>query len=72
MNTPTPRSGWTGGDLRAWRQRMGWSQPLAAAELGMHEINLSKLENGRQAIRPTVRRLAECLELLAARGIPAP
>lgn len=68
----TSRSGWSGTDLRAWRQRMGWSQPVAAAELGIHEVNLSKTENGRHEVRPTIRRLAECLELLAAKGIRAP
>jgi transcriptional regulator with XRE-family HTH domain len=36
-------------DLRAWRQRLGWSQDAAAANLGCGRRSLQLWENGTNA-----------------------
>lgn len=45
----------TASALRAWRNRMGWSRPEAAAQLALAPDTYKKLENGQ---RPVTARLA--------------
>jgi DNA-binding transcriptional regulator YiaG len=59
----------TPAELVEWRQRMGWSQSHAAAELNLPTKTLQNYEQGRTAIPGPVERLAAYIErgpLLAA------
>jgi DNA-binding transcriptional regulator YiaG len=59
----------SGAGLRAWRERMGWSQSRAAAELNLPTKTFQNYEQGRTAIPGPVERLAAYIErgpLLAA------
>ena len=55
-------SGWTREDLRAWRERLGWTQQRAADELCMHLYALRNVELGKRPVRGQTRLLAELIE----------
>ena len=49
----------TGAQLRAWRKRLGWSQPQLADALRVHPQTVSDWERGKTGIaHPTILRLA--------------
>lgn len=53
-------------DMRAWRDRMGWTQTVAATELGITRRSIAGYEAGTQAI-PRAVALA-CITLTMAHG----
>jgi transcriptional regulator with XRE-family HTH domain len=55
-------SGWTREDLRAWRERLGWTQQRAADELRMHLYALRNVELGKRPVRGQMGLLAELIE----------
>jgi hypothetical protein len=48
--------------LKAWRQRMGWTQARAADELGLHLNSLKNLEGGKRSVGGSLRRLLDAIE----------
>ncbi len=54
--------------LKAWRQRMGWTQARAAEELGLHLHSLKNLEAGKRAVGGSLARLLDTLELRGRRS----
>lgn len=62
----------TAADLSAWRTRLGWSLPQAAAELRLQTASLRNLEAGRKVASPGLLRLAELLEHQHAAPTQAP
>lgn len=49
-------------DLKAWRERMGWSQPRLAEALGVHPMTVSKWERGESEWQPFLPLALEQLE----------
>ena len=49
-------------DLKAWRERMGWSQPVLADRLGVHPMTVSKWERGESEPPPFLPLALESLE----------
>ncbi len=44
---PRKRKPWTAADLRAWRDRLGLSQPQAAERIGISVATIRDYEQGR-------------------------
>lgn len=58
----------TGADLRAWRERMGWLQREAAAELGYSRRQIVRWEQRPDEPVPyRMQRLARAIEAERAR-----
>lgn len=55
-------------DIRALRERIGWTQEQLAEFLGLDRSTVSRIENGQPVSGP-VRRL---LDSLAAKHAPSP
>jgi transcriptional regulator with XRE-family HTH domain len=54
-------------EFRAWYERRGWTQQQAADALGVPQQRVSDWARGKRPIRPTVQKLIEALDELAAR-----
>lgn len=52
----------TDSPLWAWRQRMGWTQAVAADRLGVTHPYYRELESGRQELRLVYRLAAAAIE----------
>ena len=59
----------TGEELRAWRDRHGWSAAALAAALGIAVATVERWERG---LRPIPGTVVAALADLAARGTPPP
>lgn len=51
----------TGGELRAWRERRGWSTYDAAEETGLSRPSFSRWETGQRPVRPYVERITHLI-----------
>lgn len=56
----------SGLDIREWRHRLGWTQAKASSELRIAVPSFKNIESGRKQASPTLLRLAELIEQLAA------
>ena len=52
----------TATELRAWRERMGWTQKEAAEAMGMKLRSYQQIEQGRRSVQPYHARLVALLE----------
>ena len=61
-------------DVKALRERLGWTQDDLAKELGLDRSSVSRLEHGQKAKGPTARMLKMIAERASesAPGAPSP
>lgn len=52
----------TAEEVKAWRERMGWSQERLAEALGVHTMTVSKWERGEQDHAPYLPLALDALE----------
>jgi transcriptional regulator with XRE-family HTH domain len=56
-------------DIKAWREKRGWSQQEMAAELGVDQATVSRIERGVSEPNGPVKRLLD--RLMAEPATPA-
>jgi transcriptional regulator with XRE-family HTH domain len=52
----------TGDELKKFQEKMGWTQPRAAGEIGVAQSKISKWESGSRAIPLYIEKFIQCLK----------